>query len=166
MQKKMDSVKDLMIPLSDYSTINDNATLEETVNLMDRSIRERGHRTLMVLDGGGGVVGFLTTRAVFEALGKLAPKAGGWLGISFNRPELFFWDGLKLIKDTRVKKVMRPVVDAYVREADYPAKAVEMILKRGVTILPVLDEQERITGVIRALDLLPFVKRLFESKIS
>ncbi len=163
MLRKMDSVKDLMIPLSDYSTIKQSATLEEAVDLMYHSIKEKGYRTLAVLDDGGTIVGFLTSRAAFEALGKLAPKAGGWLGISFNQPELFFWDGLKLIKDTPVKKLLRPVVDAYVRENDYPSKAVEMILKRGVTLLPVLDEQDKMVGVIRANDLLPFIKKLFES---
>jgi CBS-domain-containing membrane protein len=162
----MDSVRDLMIPLNEYSNIDQNATLEEAVDLMYRSIYEKGYRTLAVLDGGGNVIGFLTSRAVFEALGKLAPKAGGWLGISFNRPELFFWDGLKLIKDTPVKKLLRPVVDAYVREGDYPSRAVEMILKRGVTLLPVLDERDKMTGVIRSVDLLPFIKKLFTSKNS
>lgn len=162
MQRRMNSVKDLMIPLSDYTTVDQNATLEEAVDLMYHSIEEKGHRTLAVLDDGN-IVGFLTSRAVFEALGKLAPKAGGWLGISYNRPDLFFWDGVKLIKDTPVKKLLRPVVDAYVRETDYPSKAVETILKRGVTLLPVLDEQDKITGVIRAIDLLPFINKLFNS---
>lgn len=162
----MDSLHEFMIPLSDYLTISENATLEEAVDLMHHSVLEKGHRTMAVLDGKGSIIGFLTSRAVFEALGKLAPKAGGWLGISFNQPELFFWDGLKLVKDTPVKKVLRPVVDAYVRETDYPAKALEMVLKKGVTILPVLDDREQIIGVVRSLDLLPFVKKLFETKIS
>lgn len=166
MERKMDSVGDLMIPLSDYSTVNENATLEEAVELMYHSIIERGHRTMAVIDDSGKVVGFLTTRAVFEALGKLAPKAGGWLGISFNRPEIFFWDALKLVKDTPVKKVMRPVVAACVRDTDYPSKAVEMVLKHGVTILPVVDEHKEIIGFARASDLLPFVKKLFESKLA
>ncbi len=166
MENKMEMVKDLMIPLSDYSTIGKNATLEEAVGLMHKSAREKGFRWVLVLDNDGNIIGILTLRAVFEALGNLAPKAGGWLGISFNRPELFFWDGLKLIKDTPVTKFVRPVVDAFVMETDPPSRAVEIILRRRITIVPVLNQNLKVVGIIRPVDLLPFIKMLFETKLS
>ncbi|MFZ5631836.1 MAG: HPP family protein [Bacillota bacterium] len=166
MQGKMDTVKDLMITLSDYSTIHKNATFEEAVSLMHTSAKEKGFRWVLVLDDDGNITGILTLRAVFQALGTLAPRAGGWLGISFNRPELFFWDGLKLIKDTPVTKFIRPVVDAYVMDTDPPARAVETILKRKITIVPVLNNKLKVVGIIRPVDLLPFIKMLFEVNLS
>lgn len=166
MQGKTDMVRDFMIPLSDYSTIHKNTTLEEAVNLMYTSAREKGFRWVLVLDEGGNITGILTLRAVFEALGTLAPRAGGWLGISFNRPELFFWEGLKLIKDTPVTKFVRPVVEAYVMETDPPSRAMEVIMKRRITIVPVLDKSLKVVGIIRPVDLLPFIKMLFETNLS
>ncbi|MCL6478725.1 MAG: CBS domain-containing protein [Peptococcaceae bacterium] len=166
MRAKMETVKDFMIPLSDYSTIHKNATLEEAVSLMHTSAKEKGFRWVLVLDDDGNITGILTLQAVFQALGTLAPRAGGWLGISFNRPELFFWDGLKLIKDTPVTKFIRPVVEAYVMETDPPARAVETILKRKITIVPVLNNNLKVVGIIRPVDLLPFIKMLFEVNLS
>lgn len=166
MEVKMDRVSDLMIPLTHYSTIHKNATFEEAVNLMIQSAKDKGFRWVLVLDEKESIVGILTLRAVFEALGTLAPRAGGWLGISFNRPELFFWEGLKLIKDTPVTKFVRPVVDAYVMETDPPSRAVEIILKRHITIAPVLDSNMKVVGIIRPVDLLPFIKMLFEVKLA
>lgn len=166
MQAKMDTVGDMMIPLNDYTTIHRNATFEEAVNLMITSAREKGFRWVLVLDENEKIMGILTLRAVYEALGTLAPKAGGWLGISFNRPDLFFWEGLKLIKDTPVTKFIRPVVEAYVMETDPPARAVEVILKRRITIVPVMDKSLKVIGVIRPVDLLPFIQMLFQTNLA
>ncbi|MCL6610553.1 MAG: CBS domain-containing protein [Peptococcaceae bacterium] len=166
MQNKVDTVAGFMIPLTDYSTIHKNATLEEAVNLMHASAREKGYRWVLVLDDGGKITGILTLRAVFEALGTLAPRAGGWLGISFNRPDLFFWEGLKLIKDTPVTRFVRPVVEVYVMESDPPSRAMEVIMKRRVTIVPVLDKDLKVVGIIRPVDLLPFIKMLFETQLA
>jgi len=162
----MDRISDLMIPLSDYPTLNKKATFEEAVNLMYGSAMDKGFRWVLVLDEEERITGILTLRAVFQALGSLAPKAGGWLGISFNRPEMFFWDGLKLMKDTPVTKFVRPVVDAYVVESDPPARAMEIIMQKRITIVPVLDKNLKVVGIIRPVDLLPFIKKLFETNLA
>lgn len=166
MQARMEKVGDLMIPLTHYTTIHKKATFEEAVKLMEISAREKGYRWVLVLDDNQRIIGILTLRAVFEALGTLAPRAGGWMGISFNRPDLFFWEGLKLIKDTPVTKFIRPVVEAYVMENDPPSRAVEVILKRHITIVPVLDKDLKVVGIIRPVDLLPFIRMLFETPLS
>lgn len=159
-------IKDLMIPLSDYPTLDHNATLEEAVNKMYRMTREKGYRWVVLLDDDGNIAGFLTLRNVFEALSNLAPKAGGWLGISFNRPELFYWEGVQMVKTTPVKKLVRPVVDVFVLESDIPSKAAEIILKRKINILPVMDNKMKVTGIIRPVDLLPFILELFQTNIT
>lgn len=160
-----EQVKDLMIPLSDYPTLNQNATLEEAVNLMYKMTREKGYRWVVLLDNDGNIAGFLTLRNVYEALSNLAPKAGGWLGISFNRPELFFWEGVQMVKTTPLKKLVRPVVDVFVLETDNPSKAAEIILKRRINILPVMDNKIKVTGIVRPVDLLPFIIELFQTNI-
>lgn len=162
----MDKVSELMVPISDYPTLSSKATFEEAINLMYSSSKDKGYRWVLVMNDDEKITGILTLRAVFEALGSLATKSGGWLGISFNRPEVFFWDGLKLIKDNPVTKYVRSVVDAYVMENDPPARAMELILKRKITILPVLDKNLKVVGIVRPVDLLSFVKKLFDTDLA
>ena len=158
------TVKDYMVPFHDYPSINHNATLEEAVDLMYRMVREKGYRWLVVLDDGGNIKGFLTLRNVFEAISELAPKAGGWLGVfTYNRPGYFYWEGLQLIKDTRVKKLIKPLIDVSVFETDSPARAAEIIINRRITILPILNAELKAVGIVRPVDLLPFLKGLFEN---
>ncbi len=164
MTENMETVKDFMIPFHDYPKINENATLEEAVNTMYRMTREKGYRWLVVLDKGGSIKGFLTLRNVFEAISELAPKAGGWLGVfTYNRPGFFYWEGMQLIKNTPVKKLIKPLIDVSVYETDSPAKAAEIIINRRITILPIMDNQLSVVGIIRPVDLLPFIVNLFDN---
>lgn len=164
MHDEQDRVKDYMIPFSDYPSVNQNMTLKEAVNLMDRMAKEKGYRWLVVLDDDDNIAGFLTLRNVFEAMSNLAPKAGGWLGIfTYNRPGMFYWEGIQLIKDTPLKKCIRPLVDVFVQETDPPSKAAELILNRRITIVPVINDQDKVVGIVRPVDLLPFIKKLFET---
>lgn len=164
MHEGQDRVKDYMIPFSDYPGVNQNMTLKEAVNLMDRMAKEKGYRWLVVLDDDNNITGFLTLRNVFEAMSNLAPKAGGWLGIfTYNRPGMFYWEGIQLIKDTPLKKCIRPLVDVFVQETDPPSKAAELILNRRITIVPVMNDQNEVVGIVRPVDILPFIKKLFET---
>lgn len=164
MQETTYTVKDYMVPFHDYPSINQNATLEQAVSVMYRMAREKGYRWLVVLDDGGSIKGFLTLRSVFEAISQLAPKAGGWLGVfTYNRPGYFYWEGLQLIKDTPVAKLIKPLIDVSVYETDSPAKAAEIIINRRITILPIMNTEHKTVGIVRPVDLLPFIKGLFEN---
>ena len=68
-------VKDLMVPLSEYATVTDDATLFEAVmaleeaqeNCEDKHTRYR-HRAILILDEGGQVIGKLSQLDVLTAL--------------------------------------------------------------------------------------------------
>ncbi len=72
------SVKDLMVPLSEYATVSEDATLYDAVlsleraqeNFEDKHTRYR-HRAVLVLDKKGKVVGKLSQ---LDVLGALDPK--------------------------------------------------------------------------------------------
>lgn len=163
MQEKIETVRDYMILFSEYPKVNHDTTLQEAVKIMYSMYRERGFRWLIVLNEGGNIMGFLTLRRVLETISSLAPKAGGFLGIfTYNRPGFFYWQGLPLIKDTPLKKCIRPLVDVYVNVNDHPSKAAELILNRRITIVPVLDDEEKVVGIVRPIDLFPFISKLFE----
>ena len=68
-------VKDLMVPLSEYATVTEDATLYEAVlalekaqeNFEDRHTRYR-HRAILILDKSGDVIGKLSQLDVLRAL--------------------------------------------------------------------------------------------------
>ncbi len=72
------SVKDLMVPLSEYATVSEDATLYEAVlsleraqeNFEDKHTRYR-HRAILILDQEGMVVGKLSQ---LDVLSSLEPK--------------------------------------------------------------------------------------------
>lgn len=164
MQEQAEAIRDYMIPFADYPKVNHNTTLEEAVNLMHRTSKTKGYRWIVVMDDENNLAGFLTLRSVFETVSKLAPKAGGWLGVfNYAKPGLFYWEGVQLIKDTPLKKCIRPLVDVYVHENDPPSMAAEIIINRRITIVPVVDAQNEVIGIVRPVDLLPFIKRLFDN---
>lgn len=164
MTEQTDTVNNYMIPLSDYPNISHNSTLEEAVNLIYHTSKAKGYRWIVVLDDANKIAGFLTLRNVFETVSNLAPKAGGWLGVfTYTKPGLFYWEGVQLIKDTPLKKCIQPLINVYVQETDHPSKAAEIILNRRVTIVPVMNEKNEVVGIIRPVDLLPFIKKLFDN---
>ncbi len=69
------SVKDLMVPLSEYATVTEDATLYEAVvsleeaqeKFEDKHTRYR-HRAILILDKDGNVVGKLSHLDVLRAL--------------------------------------------------------------------------------------------------
>ena len=75
------SVKDLMVPLSEYATVSEDATLYDAVlsleeaqeNFEDKHTRYR-HRAILILDKGGQVIGKISQ---LDALKALEPKYEG-----------------------------------------------------------------------------------------
>ena len=69
------TVKELMVPLSEYATVTEDATLYDAVlaleeaqeNFEDKHTRYR-HRAILVLDEDGGVIGKLSQLDVLRAL--------------------------------------------------------------------------------------------------
>ena len=69
------TVKDLMVPLSEYATVSEDATLYEAVLALEKaqeSFEDRhtrySHRAILILDKDGNVVGKLSQLDVLKAL--------------------------------------------------------------------------------------------------
>jgi len=165
MQERAKTVGDYMVPLSDYPRVNHNTTLHEAVNIITQRSKEKGYRWLVVMDDDNEIAGFLTLRNIFEAVSNLAPRASGMFSIfmSLSRQDLFYLEGVQLIKDTPLRKCIKPLVKVSVHVDDSPGVAAELILTRRITITSVMDEQGNIVGIIRPVDLLPFIKDLFDN---
>ncbi len=157
-----ETVKDFMIPFTYYPSISQNDTLMQAVNLICLQAEEKDYRWIVVLDDHGNITGFLTLRIIFEVMGDLASKTGGLIGrLTDYHPCLFSMEGLRVLKNTPVKRCLRPLVDVFVKETDDPLEAAEIIINRRIAMVPVMNEQNRVAGIIRPVDLLSFIDKLF-----
>ena len=81
-------VKDTMVPLSEYTTIDEDATLSEAVVLLKQAKRfaecERNmHRAILVLDKGQNVVGKLSQLDLILGLEKGYRRIGDMRKVSY-----------------------------------------------------------------------------------
>ena len=80
-------VKDLMVPLVEYATVSEDASLYEAVLALEEAQKKfrqdaYKHRAILVLDKGGRVVGKLSQLDVIKGLEAGYKKMGDFKGIS------------------------------------------------------------------------------------
>jgi len=167
-------VKDLMVPLSEYATVSENATLYEAVlaleeaqeNFEDRHTRYR-HRAIIMLDKNGTVVGKLSQLDVLKALEpkyqeKFEGQESRRLGISqsfmksvFEDYKLFanpLDDICRKAGEQPVKNFMHsPTEGEYVSESTTLEVAIhQLIMGQHQSLLVTRDE--KIVGILRLTD--------------
>jgi len=180
-------VKDLMIPLKDYATVSEDATLYEAVIALkeaqkniDQSIYK--HRAVLVYDAGGKIVGKLSQLDVLKALEPkyedvFNPEGMDRYGINADYIRKMIRDlGLlkpplddicRIAADIKVKNVMySPTEGEYVPEAATLSEAVLLLLAGHHQSLLVSREKE-IVGIIRLTDVFEKISDLISTcKIS
>jgi predicted transcriptional regulator len=166
-------VKDMMVPIDDYAVTTADKTLKEAVPELMRiycqvetgKCTEAGHRTSLVLDSQGKLVGIMDFKSILKVL--IPEIAGGIsgklraLGISMAFAEADahdmdssahgFRSRVRQNAQTRVSDVMlklRGTIDVNAGFLD----ALKMIYRNKVTVLPVL-EGDKLVGVLRDSDL-------------
>ncbi|MBL7175440.1 MAG: response regulator [Desulfobacteraceae bacterium] len=112
--------RDIMIPIEDYTTIDADSTIKEGIERLKRSfesfsstsrIMETGHRSIVVFDRKGEMVGILSLRDLIKSLRPSylsAPKPSMADSIEYSP---MFWDGLfthqaKGLVNKRIRDVM------------------------------------------------------------
>ena len=69
-------VRDIMIAIDSYSTVNDDANLEEAVKVLHKSFYRDdkgityGHRSVLVINKAGELTGILTIQSILQAIDK------------------------------------------------------------------------------------------------
>ena len=166
-------VKDLMIPISNYSITSPDRTLREAILDMrkkycqvdgNQECTESGHRTGLVLVDGK-LVGILDFQSIMRALmpeiaGKLSDKLEALgLSIAFAEANASDLDDARAgFKERVLQNAMTKVGDIMLKlrghiDADADLmKALKLMHKNRVTVLPVLEE-ETVVGVLRDSDL-------------
>ncbi|MFZ5595716.1 MAG: HPP family protein [Bacillota bacterium] len=146
---------DIMVPIDDYATISQNATIFEAIRVLRRSFHRggkawHGHRSVAVLDDSGRLTGILTLRGLLKAAGfreldediNLKAESWGWYFTSRLRQEM----GIK------VRDVMRPIELATVKAETNVNDVALALLKHGVNSLPVF-KGDKLVGIVRTIDI-------------
>mgnify|MGYP001150382600 CR=1 FL=1 len=87
---KTKSVKDLMVPLSDYATVSKEATLKEALRALENDKKQYGdspyrHRSLVVIDADKRAVGRVSQIDIIRALEPRYAEVGEDLWIARSR---------------------------------------------------------------------------------
>ncbi|SHI54832.1 CBS domain-containing protein [Desulfofundulus thermosubterraneus] len=151
--------KDIMVPISNYATVNADDCLKHALEVFGNAV-SRGYRTLIVLDEHGNIVGFLTTRTILKALAAYGVEEDIWSADSWGT--FFIRIERERLKNTKVKKVMRPVVQVFVDENTPIQEVARVILANQVNHIPVLNKERKVVGVVRTIDILDVLAKFLK----
>lgn len=184
MKEKM--VREVMIPLSDYATISQEATLKDAILELKAARKDstytRKHRAVLAFDGNNNITGKLSFRDLFKALEPKYsqfehPENISSIGLSrfgFNEEFLgslldhySLWDetlenlvkrAMKLkVKDVMSKPGKGEVVDV---EATVAEAVHQFILGCHQALLVVEDKD--VVGIIRLVDIFDLISEIVE----
>jgi CBS domain-containing protein len=151
-------VKDLMIPLEDYPHIPYWFSLRQAMAIVrETAIKYEGQfepRALLVFDEKYQLMGILTLRDIIRGL---EPRFLHETALVKADPSLtvlvgdLFGPGLKEASQKQVSEVMSPI-KVTIQGADPIAKAIFMMVKEDVGMMPVIQDS-KVAGMVRLSDL-------------
>ncbi|MBI4774598.1 MAG: response regulator [Deltaproteobacteria bacterium] len=171
--KEEKRARDIMIPLEDYTTLDPEATIQDAILKLKRSFEEllttsrlmtSGHRSLLVLDKRGELIGILS---IMDLLAALRPSY-----LSAPKPSLadsmqyshMFWSGLftsqvKQLAKKRIGEIMSPPPPAIDEDTNlmeitdllYTEQSRRLVVTRQGKVVGVVREQEVFFEVARTI---------------
>ncbi|MBU8910885.1 MAG: response regulator [Desulfobacterales bacterium] len=168
-------VASVMIPILEYTTINERKTVEDAINELRKSfikkiatnqIMETGHRSILVKGSDKEIKGILTIRDLLETLmpGYLsAPKPSLADSVEFSP---MFWDGMfskgvQDVKDKCISDVMSPSPVSIDGRSNLMEAAYLMLHNNERRLLVTLFD--KIVGIVREQDLFFALAKILKS---
>lgn len=155
-------VKDIMIPIDEYSSVSANSTVREAISVLKKSFCPdpgeacNGHRTVLVYDNSK-LVGLITFRALLTAIEPRFIKVDQWA-------VPVFWEGLfteRCREEARkkVKDIMTPITLVTLEADDTIIKAVHAMIKHKLGSLPVVKDGV-VVGMVRITEIFHEISNL------
>jgi DNA-binding response OmpR family regulator len=168
------TVREAMIPIEDYTTLDQNSTIRDAVfklresfstKVSTNNIMETGHRSLLVYDDNDKIIGIL---AIIDLLKTIMPAY-----LSAPKPSMadsiqyspMFWSGMFKIEISRlasksIKDVMSPAQSSIDANSNLMEAAYTMIKlnQRRLTV----EWSGEIVGVIREQDLFFEIEKIMQ----
>lgn len=178
------AVKDFMVPLSDYATVAENATLMDAVMALEKAQLEFDqsryrHRAILVIDGNNHVIGKISQHDVIKALEPHYNKLMSQEKNAFKRfglsehfiksalKEYSFWEKpLQNLCDKASRQKAKnfmymPSQGEFVEDDTTMDEAIHRLVLGNHHSLLVTNEKE-ITGVLRLTDVFVMVFKAFK----
>ncbi len=175
-------VRDLMIPLSEYATVSEDATLLEAVQALEKAQHEFDtthyrHRVVLVLDGEGAVTGKLNQLDILRALEPRYEKMESHKGMSrygFSKDFIELTLEENGLWDTPLEHICQKVVRRTVREFMHVPDDEECVEEEtsldsalhqlivGRHQLLLVTKGEDFTGILRLYDMFAGVFQLIK----
>lgn len=165
-------VKEVMVPLEEYTTVSDKATLYDAILALDAARRRTNngksrHRSVLILDDDEKVAGKLTYVDILQGLEPKYGKVGDLqsmrrFGISgefltFMRKHFGLWEGsfrdfCENAVRTKVKDVATPPgPELYVDEDCTIGDALHQLMV-GTEVSLLVTRGEKVVGILRLID--------------
>ncbi|MFH1090042.1 MAG: response regulator [Pseudomonadota bacterium] len=166
------TARDIMIPLEEYTTIGPDNSIRDGIIRLQESfadlistsrLMQTGHRSILVIDQQGDLVGVLSIMDLIEGLrpGYLsAPKPSMAYNVEYST---MFWTGLfttqvKALARKKIKDVMSPPPPSIDANANLMEIA-ELLYSQGTRRL-VVKSGDQVQGVIREQEIFFEIARL------
>jgi DNA-binding response OmpR family regulator len=165
-------VRDIMIPVEDYTTIDVNRTLKEAIAELKKShetilstgkIMETGHRSILVFDEKGELVGILSIKDLIRALRPAYLSTPMPTMADSIRFSPLFWRGLfthqvKALIDKKVGNIMSKKPLLVDENANLMEVADLMFTERARRVA--VTRQEKVVGIVREQELFFEIARI------
>lgn len=166
------TLEDIMIPASDYTTVRAHQRVREAISALRETfspkvstsrIMETGHRSILVFDDTGTVVGILAITDLLEAImpGYMsAPKPSTAQSIQYSP---IFWSGLftrevQALSGKAVGDIMSPAPKTIEATANLMEAAFVMVYEKERRLAVV--KEGRVVGIVREQDLFFEIERI------
>ena len=168
-------VKDLMVPIDYFTTLNEEQTIKEAVQKLQESlttttstsrIMETRHRSVLVFDNKRKVKGILNIRDLLEGIMPAylsAPKPSTADSIEYSP---MFWRGMftreiRQLASRRIKEIMSPAPLAIDGEENLMEAAYVIFINKLIRL--VVMRGDEVIGVIREQDLFFEMERILKN---
>ena len=160
-RRREKTVRDIMIHVDDYSKVSVNDTVKDAVSTLLTSfnkfissgrLMETGHRSLLVYDSRGALVGILSITDLMRALRPAYLSAAKPSTADSMQYSHMFWEGLfttqaKALANKKVGDIMSDV-PMCVDQSTNLMEAADLMFTSQIRRLIITDEQQ-IIGVVR-----------------
>ncbi len=154
--------KDLMVAVK--TCLKTDNTIREAVNFLKTNGGERIERSdvLPVVDQQGAIIGILSAHDILRAVHPF------YLSMAETNLGNFTWDGMA---ESLARQAGHKTIGAFmtkdvatVRENDSLMECVNLMIKRNVHQLPVLDDHGKISGIIYEKDIFHVITEVMLDK--